>query len=664
MLCRFRRGASTGPSSQPGAPARLIPSFELLSLEQRVMLSAAGAGSALSESAGASSFFSGHCPCGCTGMPAIQAELASADLAESSGTKHPLSALPVLNSLPGAHAKLVLDFDGDIARTWGSYSVPATPAYDNDGDPTTFTQTELDNIQRIWARVAEKFSPFNINVTTVDPGYLANKEVLRVVIGGDGAWTGSTVGGVAYVGSFYSSSPNIVYAFSDNLGKGHVKYTAEAAAHEAGHAFGLRHQSTYNGTTKTAEYNQGDANRAPVMGVSYYSARGVWWNGPSSVSSTSIQDDMAVLANNNNGFGYRADDHGDTIATATPLTINGSTVSASGIVGRMTDKDVFSFSTGGGTIDITAAVAQHGPTLRLRLELLNAQGTQIAAADSANLGETLRVTGLAAGDYHLVVASHGQYGDVGQYTITGTVPVYEAPRLLDVEYVFDTAPHVLRFQFSGDVLAQLSTDSLRLENLTDGSIVAPQDLQLAYDPSTHTAEYTIADSRGIFADGRYRATLLELSIRDAVGQALHEDNAFHFHFLRGDSNNDGRVDIADLGVMAGNWQKQMYGPANGDFNYDGVVDIADLGILASNWQMDLFSEQPVLATSTSTTTATADEPLLTSQSGTAQRGNAFGRLKVNDGSVSSKALTAFLAELQAEEDVLERHDRGKRPVKV
>ena len=40
-----------------------------------------------------------------------------------------------------------------------------------------------------------------------------------------------------------------------NLGKGRPKYVAEAAAHEAGHLFGLTHQSAYDANNnKSDEY--------------------------------------------------------------------------------------------------------------------------------------------------------------------------------------------------------------------------------------------------------------------------------------------------------------------------------------------------------------------------------------------------------------------------
>jgi hypothetical protein len=54
--------------------------------------------------------------------------------------------------------------------------------------------------------------------------------------------------------------------------------------------------------------------------------------------------------------------------------------------------------------------------------------------------------------------------------------------------------------------------------------------------------------------------------------------------MPGDANRDGEVTIADLGILAGNWQQIDRSWMQGDFNGDGVVNIADLGILAANWQ--------------------------------------------------------------------------------
>src|SRR5438874_6455891 len=78
--------------------------------------------------------------------------------------------VPAFSSLPGARANLYLDFNGHFDGTWGTYSNIDTPAYDIDGNPSVFSAAEQSNIYQIWQAVAEDYAPFNVNVTTVDPG--------------------------------------------------------------------------------------------------------------------------------------------------------------------------------------------------------------------------------------------------------------------------------------------------------------------------------------------------------------------------------------------------------------------------------------------------------------------------------------------------------------
>jgi hypothetical protein len=176
------------------------------------------------------------------------------------------------------------------------------------------------------------------------------------------------------------------------------------------------------------------------MGETYWSARGTWWFGQTTTATT-YQDDMSVIASANNGFGYRADDHGNSIASADALSLSGTTFTGSGVIETTSDLDSFSFSTSSGSVSFTAAVGSYvlaqtgsssGATLDLKLELRDAAGNLITSADTASLGETVTAN-LAAGTYYLVVASHGNYGDVGTYSISGTAPQGDTPMVADNE---------------------------------------------------------------------------------------------------------------------------------------------------------------------------------------------------------------------------------------
>jgi hypothetical protein len=348
----------------------------------------------------------------------------------AAGSGTPL-AVPAYSSLPGAKATLYLDFNGHSEASWGSYGSVSAPAYDTDNDPTSFSSTELASIQKIWQQVAEDYAPFNINVTTVEPSSFANGVAQRVVIGGNGSWTGGTYGGISYVGSFTNSAVNTSWVFPDNLGSGYAKYVADAAAHEAGHAFGLVHQSAYSGSTQTAAYQSGPGDgTAPLMGNSYSASRSLWWYGQSDVSSTTYQNDMDVIASSTNGFGYRTDDFGGTASTAASLDTSSGSFSQSGVIEKMTDTDAFSFTTGAGNVSLKVDVQDGINNLDPVLELRDAQWNLVSSAHDTSGFDATITANLSAGTYFVVVKSSGassgststNYGfNVGQYTVSGTV---------------------------------------------------------------------------------------------------------------------------------------------------------------------------------------------------------------------------------------------------
>lgn len=334
-----------------------------------------------------------------------------------------LTGLPALHSRPGAPASIFLDFDGHFEPVWGGFTNVTTPVFDLDGDTSTFNGTEIAVINSVWQRVSEDYAPFNIDVTTVNPGDFSNGKGLRVAIGGLGDWLGFAAGGVAYIDNFTNAIANTVYVFPGHLSNSE-KLIAEASSHEAGHAVGLYHQSTYDSNSvKVQEYNPGSGNWAPIMGNSYSAQVSTWYNGQSSEGATAFQDDMSIIARPLNGFGYRADDHGGTTATASPMTVDGDSVLGGGVIETMTDVDAFTFSTDAGLVTLTANVASLGANLKAVLELYDSFGTLVAQANPASpaiLNATIS-TFVPAGIYTVLVKATGNYGWVGQYSLTGAV---------------------------------------------------------------------------------------------------------------------------------------------------------------------------------------------------------------------------------------------------
>jgi hypothetical protein len=337
-------------------------------------------------------------------------------------TVGPSLGVPAFSSRPGAPATLYLDFDGNVEQQWGNHANVVTPPYDTDGNKSSFSAGEIAAIDEIWARVAEDYAPFNLNVTTVPPPRIGDRVAARVAIGGSYSdWYGGSAGGVSFVGGFSSGASNVAYVFSNSLNSGNPTFVAEAASHEAGHLFGLEHQATWSGTKLVSEYNAGTAGWAPIMGNSYYADRTTWANGATSDSPTLRQDELSVIASTANGFGYAADDFGNTIATAAALPLTGSTTRVNGLIGKNDDRDIFKFMTNGGTASFAVDVAPFGPDLDAALELQNASGTPLVVANStmgfdASLSKTL-----AAGTYYLVVHSSGGYGNLGRYVLSGTI---------------------------------------------------------------------------------------------------------------------------------------------------------------------------------------------------------------------------------------------------
>ena len=346
------------------------------------------------------------------------------DSDDASSAVYPLTAIPLLHSNPDATAKLFLDFDGNFESRWRNYNDITSPAFSMDSDATTFSDWELATLQEVWARVAEDFAPFNLDVTTEEPADFNDGHALHVVIGGSPYdWYGSSVGGVGPIGGFHNSQPNTVFVFSDFQfpQRNRAEAIANTASHEAGHAFGLEHQQEFdeNGNVVNC-YRHGNDQVGPLMGSAEASERGVWVYGPSE-SASDFVDEMAILSGSENGFGYRADDHGNAIEQASQLTRSGLLWTGEGIISQQTDSDVFRFHTDGGRAVFTISPSALGANLIVSAELRSVDNTAITSSEDTGTGRTILQAHLPEGHYVVIVRSNGEYGSLGQYSICGSV---------------------------------------------------------------------------------------------------------------------------------------------------------------------------------------------------------------------------------------------------
>ncbi len=334
-----------------------------------------------------------------------------------------------LSSNPSSTYTIYLDFNGNVATgtLWNGGNDVVTPAYDTDGNLNSFSNSELRDIYEVWLRVSEDYMPFNVNVTTKEPtaAQLAKSSAgdtaygVRAAIGGSCYdWYNSSCGGVAYVGSFDWNSDTPAFIFPKQLYS--AKNVAEAASHEVGHTMGLGH----DGTSSQGYYGGADG-WAPIMGVGYSQTITQWSKGEYN-DANNHEDDLEKITSK--GFDYRKDDHGDTIAKATPLTFAATGVIGKGIVERNTDVDFFSFELAGQQSVITVGGYAEVTNLDAIVSLYDADKNLIATYDPTNTTYvSIDVSDFPAGKYYMSVAGTGltvdgaviysDYASLGAYTI-------------------------------------------------------------------------------------------------------------------------------------------------------------------------------------------------------------------------------------------------------
>ena len=385
-----------------------------------------------------------------------------------------MTTVPLLESLPDAPVTLFLDFDGGIIQhpDWNLGSPLAQPAYDTNGDTSSFSPDELQDIEEIWYRVAEDWLPLNINVTTEEPDAIQNFESVQVAIGGDGAWTGSISGGSAFVDGFSTSRSNTGFVFSENLFT--PKQIALNVSHEAAHLFGLQHHSLYDEEgNKIEEYDPGSSEVGPLMGAAFSSLRDTWANSPGRFSADVFQDDLLVMTRAaNQVVEFRADDHSDlSDVSATALAVevvDGVTnLSGHGIIGVSDDIDVFRFTTEGGNLQVNVSgldlrnlfsTSNPGTNLDVVLEIRDAAGDVHATIDDASLSASFDGE-ISAGDWFLVVGNNGEYGSLGQYEVSATVTANTTPLVLTSPTgTINTRTPVFTWQAEADAVVELQVD--------------------------------------------------------------------------------------------------------------------------------------------------------------------------------------------------------------
>ena len=374
--------------------------------------------------------------------------------------------VPQLSSNPLASQTLLLDFDDyhqervefDCPVAGSKISIRKTALVEQVVSSSINQHYDSEQFVRdVWEVVSDYFSPFDVNVTTIEPSSLKEDTgyMVRVVIGDiqDYKGLGYAPGyGCKDKATYLDSSvPNVAFVNFANVSNIPARILARRVAHEAGHVYGLQHQS-----------HAPALNTYAIMGYSER-PRHVWTQGINQQGY--FQDDVEWLQLM---IGPRVDDHGDIAQDSSVMTqvehytgIAEARVFAHGVVEWPDDEDVMTFRVideGIVTIYVRNGVhadaeldplpASLSPMLRSGFEIQNADGSQVIAsgvnslslqAIAPNAIGTLPFPGqpappptLRTGEtYRLVVFGSGAYEDIGQYTavVDGPVADLSGPRV-------------------------------------------------------------------------------------------------------------------------------------------------------------------------------------------------------------------------------------------
>jgi hypothetical protein len=297
---------------------------------------------------------------------------------------------------------------------------------------------------------------------------------------------------------------------------------------------------------------------------------------------------MSIISSSTNGFGYRADDFGNSLAAASTLTLNGTSLTGAGVVDKTSDSDVFSFTAGAGALTLAVKPTSAGGMLDAKINLEDSNGSVLSSSD-CGLAESLSTT-VAQGTYYLTVSSHGGYGDVGQYTISGT----ETAVTVTPQPTAPVAP-------SGLAAQATSTSSVHLTWSDNSSDETGFKIYSSRDGSNWTllgsvgANVTGVDNTGLKKNQTYYYKVLAYNAAgDSTDSNVSSAKTSYTAAtaMKGDINFDGVVDFNDLVILSQHYNTSVAtatgGNADlawqqGDMNDDGVVDFNDLVMLSQNY---------------------------------------------------------------------------------
>lgn len=352
------------------------------------------------------------------------------------------STIPVLHSQPGARQTIFLDFDGASIsgtgwNTWDHLPAQSVPGWT---DPAGTTAAD---IQSIWQSVAQDYAPFNVDVTTQDPGTAKL----------DRSWSGDAsygthvvftpssavssalcqnncgglaeLNGLSYDDASGAPHANTVFVFTQIL-HDVPKNLGEAAAHEAGHTWGLTHQGTGSAPTNSPDsttpgtYYSGNGLWGPIMGDPYTMPITQWAKGEYP-NANNKQDELAVMRAH--GIILRADDGAGAATGAPPLP-----ATRTGVITSAGDVDWYDLGScaKGATVTVSPGSSSDlDPVLMLnnaagaRVATVTGAGATAAVSSAATTAAAHLFLGVKGAGYKTpTTGGYSTYGSIGSYSVT------------------------------------------------------------------------------------------------------------------------------------------------------------------------------------------------------------------------------------------------------
>jgi len=225
----------------------------------------------------------------------------------------------------------------------------------------------------------------------------------------------------------------------------------------------------------------------------------LWNNGPNPYGCNQTQNDLTVITKYN-GFGFRADDHGNTFAGATNTFFTNNQVNAGGVIEQNTDQDMFKFTIpvqGEFTLNAipyNVGTNNAGSDIDMQVTLYNSSQTPINVYNPVSTLSLGIDTTLDAGVYYAKIEGIGNqfapdYASLGSYSIQANFIDQSTPlplRQLELKGMTSGEKHELSWLIDADekVISQTIEVSTNGKDFTALNNLAVDARSYSYTPST------------------------------------------------------------------------------------------------------------------------------------------------------------------------------------